>query len=388
MAVDKHQVVVDPAIFTISHSSYNGLPSNAEKRREIKKLLDKHNFGITPEKITAFRAGRQTGIGGLPQSMSAMAIMEGIVYVRCYWDNTTNTGKIEHGKPVVFDTVKGWGVTGINAAWGTDEYKILGTAMDDYQSTAGNGGLVPIKLDPEPSAAVIPTDLAVIDLGVSFPISATGSQSFLSNQMSFRSGVSVRTPNPGGNGWSILENSAVIYNPTPFVHSGLCYVRRCGGLWLLERNIRTAPHYCNGAGLGTDYGSVATSQGSLSAKILCPVFQQPFLITYCGSIATASVADAEDVTVSAIIEGISGTGLVASKGEGTITIESEEPGGEDTDYGVKWEGPSYKFSFGGSCILSLSQNAIVTILVTGTTPNAGALSPVVSNAVLSIVPQF
>jgi hypothetical protein len=116
--------VVDPAKFKIDHADYSG-KTKPDARKAIKKLLEKYKLAVCPEPITADRVYS----GG---DTRGKAIIAGTTWVRCFTDGTDNTGAIKFGKPVVFDTVKGFGVTGINDKWAEDEYYILGKALQDY----------------------------------------------------------------------------------------------------------------------------------------------------------------------------------------------------------------------------------------------------------------
>lgn len=129
--------------------------SDAQKRTIIKKLLDATNFVINPTKVTKQSLSKVNVNDNQPQ-MEAEVIIEGIVYVQAYYDGTNKTGEIIAGKQVVFDTVTGHAVTGINEEWGAAEYKVVGTALVDYNEV----GLarIPVRLS---STSVLP-DSAVI----------------------------------------------------------------------------------------------------------------------------------------------------------------------------------------------------------------------------------
>lgn len=147
MAAKKYASVVDPSTLRIDHADYEEMDTDAEKRRAIKKLLDKYNFAIPPETLDPEQLKGIIGGDSIP-SMEAVAKMGGVAIVRCHYDETENTGKIEEGKPVCFNMVKGNCVTGVNEVWNSDEYKVLGTALQNYQSAADEGGEIPIRLSP------------------------------------------------------------------------------------------------------------------------------------------------------------------------------------------------------------------------------------------------
>lgn len=124
------------------------------KRKEIKKKLDLYNFSICPSKLNKdiiFDVA-----GGSPDEVETIAISDGITLVRVHYDESdqddevdTLTGKIEQGKPVCFDMVTGKAVTGIPSSWGIDEYKIVGTALVDWEQPTTPGDCtyrIPIKL--------------------------------------------------------------------------------------------------------------------------------------------------------------------------------------------------------------------------------------------------
>lgn len=135
MPTDLPLNVRDPQQFTLAaFPGYN--PSDV--RRHIKKLLDKYKLGITPERITSERVGASGAVG--------KAIVAGTTIVRAFYDGTDNTGMIEHGKPVVFDTTTGLGVTGINPKWTKDEYKVVGKALMDYNVVNPEGGYIYVQL--------------------------------------------------------------------------------------------------------------------------------------------------------------------------------------------------------------------------------------------------
>ena len=252
--------VIDPTVLKTDHDDYVGM-TKPEARRAIKILLDKYNIGITPEVVSKSRAQAsilEDNAGELPAKIGGLAIMDGNVFVRAYYDGTNNTGQIKNGKPVVFDTVKGWGVTGIHPDWGVDEYKIVGTALDDYNDLAPNGKKILVKLHkavPQLESlgfmAKLQGHLAGAD---SYPSDVwglvTGGGPFqMPTALADIYSVSV-TRDEDGNvtdcRLALIETAATVFNPTPFGYTGFetlglqtygVYVRPIGTskLWMVER---------------------------------------------------------------------------------------------------------------------------------------------------------
>lgn len=132
----------NPANYILS--AYPGA-TGADARRQIKILLNEKNFMVN---VSPFKKSDiQSAIGGssLPSSMVAAAVENGMIWTKCYYDGTNKTGEIKAGAFVVFDTVTGKAVTGINEAWNGDEYKIVGVAWKSYSTTSGFGR-IPITL--------------------------------------------------------------------------------------------------------------------------------------------------------------------------------------------------------------------------------------------------
>jgi hypothetical protein len=127
-----------------SYHRIDGYPSlsAAEARKEIKALLDNKRFMVNVSPIV--KADLQEQFGSL-NSLDVAAVCNGMIWVNCYVEsNEANTYRIEHGKPVCFDTVTGRCVTGINPNWDKSEYKIIGTA---WKSFSGPGyGKIPVRL--------------------------------------------------------------------------------------------------------------------------------------------------------------------------------------------------------------------------------------------------
>lgn len=143
MPMDLPFDVQDPRYFTLDNPTLSG--SNADKRRAIAKALKKsYRFATTPEMIV----GERLNSGG---TTKGQAIVAGTTVVRTYYDGSDNTGVINYANPVVFDTVKGFGVTGINPKWAPDEYVIVGKALMDYFATFPEGGYIYMEFQPPPT---------------------------------------------------------------------------------------------------------------------------------------------------------------------------------------------------------------------------------------------
>jgi hypothetical protein len=110
-------------------NKYKVEPDNSTKRRIIVSKLNKYNIGISHVKISDELLESK---GMEPVGFRAASTIKGITFARAYWDNTINTGEIKNAQPIVFDTVTGNSVTGINSKWSTSEYKVLGTALEDF----------------------------------------------------------------------------------------------------------------------------------------------------------------------------------------------------------------------------------------------------------------
>lgn len=329
-AVKKHLRVTDPSVLLISHSTYSG-KTPAEARRLVKIELDKLHFGITPDPISGPRASRQLGGGQIPEAVAGNAISEGVTFVRCYYDGTDNTGKIKHGKPVVFDTVKGWGVTGVNETWQPDEYKILGIALDEYEDEAEEGGRIAVRLIPQqPEVKRRDFVIAMLHGGPSF--SGTDGANYGNGFGVYIDGLDThpypslflpssqatlyeqkvdRSTDPARLNWRFLGYDRV-YNMTPW-HFGAtaptcqAIVRQNHeGVWMVERPFGWVPHFTAILG-GRSPGRRATFGGvrdfgklfaidngpdslepgwSSSLKVLCPGFQtQSGIVDYYSNYA-------------------------------------------------------------------------------------------------------
>lgn len=141
-----------------------------EARQHIRTLLEDTNFMVNVSPVTLNQLVEISGsMSELPPTVSAAAVETGMIWVHCYVDGTANTGTIEHGQPVCFDTVTGRAVTGVNEDWGKSEYKIVGTA---WKSFTGPGyDRIPITLAPSiPGTDAAPISLRRVQLSTSLSL--------------------------------------------------------------------------------------------------------------------------------------------------------------------------------------------------------------------------
>lgn len=132
--------------YIISASIYSAF-TPAQARRIIVQNLRDYNFCTATQKLDSERAKHSLPQGAAaPNQIEGKVATNGVVYMRCFRDSTNNTGIIRVNHPVVFCTVTGNSVTGINNTWAPDEYKIIGIALDGYSSTEPEGGLVPVRI--------------------------------------------------------------------------------------------------------------------------------------------------------------------------------------------------------------------------------------------------
>ncbi len=154
---DYTQEIRDPSEFTLSWSGW-GSETNAEKRRVIAQKLKDYNFAVNPVKISLADFKAIVGIkliGDGTDEFETDGYMEGIYMVNAHVDGTSDTGTIQQGQSVVFDTTTGRCVTGINEDWETDEYKIVGTSLVDFEYSSGDPDekAIPIRMTPPGVAA-------------------------------------------------------------------------------------------------------------------------------------------------------------------------------------------------------------------------------------------
>jgi hypothetical protein len=124
---------------------------NSAKRRRIVDLLEDKTVGINPIPIKKKDLEKIKEITYF--NISGRCVVTGIAYVRAYYDATINTGEIKCGHPVVFDTVTGSSVTGINVNWASDEYFTVGISMVNFnlvQPYQDYKNIIQVKLSNPP----------------------------------------------------------------------------------------------------------------------------------------------------------------------------------------------------------------------------------------------
>lgn len=128
--------------------------SPSEARKTIKLLLDSVNFMVNLSTLDSSELSevlQEAQVSSGNTQAIANAKYSGLAWALAYHDDSDNTGPIVHGQPVVFDTVTGRAVTGINENWKTDEYKIVGTAWGSHSGTGYKR--IPILLTATPEQA-------------------------------------------------------------------------------------------------------------------------------------------------------------------------------------------------------------------------------------------
>lgn len=119
----------DYSPYTLSWSEWEEGLTNQEKRRRIVALLANKTVGVSPIKISKKMAAERE-ISSYEGEFKT--IVGGLTRVRAYYDGTDNTGEIKIGQPIVFDTVTGNAVTGINEKWTADEFHVVGISFSNY----------------------------------------------------------------------------------------------------------------------------------------------------------------------------------------------------------------------------------------------------------------
>lgn len=132
----------------LDHDDYDDL-SPQQARISIAKLLQEFNFGVIFEKI---KEADFKDFGDYKDGVTSV-VADGIVWVKCFADNSGSRAKIKAGKPVIFDMTSAEGVTGIHPDMTPAEYRVIGTALKDFEGTEDeDSDYIPISLKPEPVA--------------------------------------------------------------------------------------------------------------------------------------------------------------------------------------------------------------------------------------------
>jgi len=141
-AVDRERLKLD-------YASYDGLTDH-QKRVQITKLLQNSSFCVNLTPVTKSDIEDTIGSTVTGKVGGGVAIVSGIAYAKAYYDGTDKTGEIKAGQPVVFDTVTGDSVTGINTSWSPSEYRVVGISLVNFNKQApyadSNENLIQIKL--------------------------------------------------------------------------------------------------------------------------------------------------------------------------------------------------------------------------------------------------
>jgi hypothetical protein len=126
-------VAVEYDDLLITSEKYAG-KTHAEARRLIKKILDQMTFCVSTEAVSKDTASALLNDDTLPDTVHGKAVIHGVTWIVGNVDGTDDTGVIKYGKPVAVDTTTGKCVTGVNSKWSADEYKVIGTALDEVLS--------------------------------------------------------------------------------------------------------------------------------------------------------------------------------------------------------------------------------------------------------------
>lgn len=105
----------------------------SEARKIINRKLKGKTFAINVNTVNKAELPELDN----DQDVNAAVVTSGVIIANAYQELGTNTGTMYAGGPVVFDTVTGRAVTGINQIWSPEEYTIVGYALQ------GLGGGIP-----------------------------------------------------------------------------------------------------------------------------------------------------------------------------------------------------------------------------------------------------
>lgn len=346
--------VFDPAKLKISHSDYAG-KTPTEARRAIKTLLEDYNVVIATEsidkaKITPYLQGED-----FPDYIQSYGQMEGVTWVRAYYDGSDNTGIIKNGHPVVMDTVKGNAVTGINSKWAADEYKVVGVALQDYSTSGVEDKRIQVRLVTPTSPAVNYNDYGIVLLN-----STINACEWTANRpinditpIEFPEGTGIvyvpKKFSSGKYGYAQLPGIQKVINYLPFFipytapGPGAYYVTYLDGAWLIkqpvDRNFRwgvTAQsgqpllagvdvkwNDSNGNGSGFGIAELQASGGQihpiLKGQIFCRIEAQ-VIIDGSGGLGGGSNEDIVWRSDMAL-QGLSATGNGATFSSQTVRLE-------------------------------------------------------------------
>lgn len=128
-----------------------GTDTGREARIQIARILRGKSFAINVNPLVKSEMTEVVGEFDNADEDSnwiqAAVVTSGIIIANAYWDGSDNTYVITNGQPVVFDTVTGRCVTGINPKWSPEEYVIVGTALLGFWPPGSPAfGRIPIHL--------------------------------------------------------------------------------------------------------------------------------------------------------------------------------------------------------------------------------------------------
>lgn len=120
--------------------------SDSTKRQRLTADIRRMRTIVVPEHINNNIKARA---GELPDLIPSYGMAEGTVMLNGHYDGTTRTGKIIPNQPVVLDYTTGKTVTGINSAWQSTEYFVVGVALDKLE-TVGTKKIL-VRITPPPT---------------------------------------------------------------------------------------------------------------------------------------------------------------------------------------------------------------------------------------------
>lgn len=148
--------------------------TDRDKRVDLTSALKRSRILACPEHVKKSLALRTAGV--VADNASSFALSDGEVLLNAHYDGTSRTGQILTNEPVCFDYTTGKTVTGVNSGWLTDEYVVVGTALDKL--TAVGTKKIPVRLQPPADKKVL-FQYARGSCGVQMPAAVTGGQPFV-----------------------------------------------------------------------------------------------------------------------------------------------------------------------------------------------------------------
>lgn len=114
----------------------------SEARKIINRKLKGKTFAINVNTVNKAELPELDN----DKDVNAAVVTSGVIIANAYQVLGTDTGPIYAGGPVVFDTVTGRAVTGINQIWSPEEYTIVGYALQGLAGGIPGFFRVPIIL--------------------------------------------------------------------------------------------------------------------------------------------------------------------------------------------------------------------------------------------------